>query len=113
LDIDLVWHTHQCSPSKYHAATQELAGKFVNHDDTIVQARLDTGFQDTKNLYRIRFGKEYHTCGCWDCEALQSAVEEAGKDGDLVQIAQRVGADVAYYRAVEVSRRTNKPIPIK
>lgn len=113
LDIDLVWHTHQCSPSKYYVTTQGLAGKFINHDDSIIQAKLDTGFEETKNLYRIRFGKEYQICGCWDCEMLQSAIEKAGKHANLGQIAQRVGADVAYYRAIEVARRTKKPIPVK
>jgi hypothetical protein len=113
LDIDLVWHTHQCSPSQYYTTTQEVAGKFVNHDDSIVQKTLDTGLKGTKSLYRIRFGQEYHICGCWDCEALQSAIEEAGKKPDWEGIAKQVGEDVAYYRAVEVARRTKKCIPIR
>jgi hypothetical protein len=113
LDIDLVWHTHQCSPSQYYVATQELAGKFVNHDDSIVQTKLDTGLQDTKSLYRMRFGQEYHTCGCWDCEALQSAIENAGKGADWKAIAKQVGETVAYYRAVEVARRKKEPVPIQ
>ena len=113
LDIDLLWHTHQCSPSQNYTTTQEVAGKFVNHDDSIVQKELDTGLKDTKSLYRMRFGREYHICGCWDCEALQSAIEEAGKKPDWEGIAQQVGGDVAYYRAVEVARRTKKPIPIR
>lgn len=112
LDIDLVWHTHQCSPSRYYATTQAVAGKFVNHDDTVEQTKLDTGLKDTKSLYRMRFNKEYHICGCWDCEALLSAVEETGGKGDLDPIARKVGADVAYYRALEVARRKKQPIPI-
>lgn len=110
LDIDLAWHTHQCSPSKYYKATQELAGKFVNHDDSIVQEKLDTSLQDTKSLYRMRFGREYHICGCWDCEALQSALEKAEKGVKWDGIAKQVGETVAYYRAVEVARRKKKPI---
>jgi hypothetical protein len=113
LDIDLVWHTHQSLPGRYYKTTQEVAGKFVNHDDSIVQDKLNTGMQDTQGLYRMRFGREYHTCGCWDCEALQSAVEEAGKEPDWENIAKQVSEDVAYYRAVEVARRTQKPLPIR
>lgn len=113
LDIDLVWHTHQCSPSQYYTATQDLAGKFVNHDDSIVQQKLDTSLQDTKNLYRMRFGQEYHICGCWDCEALQAVIEKSGKEVDWKAIAKQVGENVAYYRAVEVARRKKEPIPIR
>lgn len=113
LDIDLIWHTHQCSQWQYAAATKELAGKFVNHDDSIVQGRLDSGLQDTKSLYRMRFGQEYHICGCWDCEALQSTIEKAGKGADWGRIAKEVGEEVAYYRAVEVARRKGQLIPIR
>jgi hypothetical protein len=113
LDIDLVWHTHQCSPRSYYQTTQEVAGKFVNHDDSIVQDKLNTAMKETTALYRMRYGKEYHICGCWDCEALQSAVEEARKQPDWEEIAKQVSDDVAYYRAVEVARRTQKPVPLR
>jgi hypothetical protein len=109
LDIDLVWHTHQCSPAAYFFTTQEVAGRFVNHDDSIVKDKLDTGFEETKNLYRIHFGQDYQICGCWDCEALLSAVEMADEDADdeaaLEVIVKRVKKDVAYYRTVEAARR--------
>jgi len=112
-----VWHTHQCAPSRYFSATQELAGKFVNHDDSIVEDKLDTGLKETRNLYRVRFGQEYLICGCWDCEALLSAVERSEKQSeeerDLESLAKEVGADVAYYRAVEVARRKKEPIPVQ
>lgn len=113
LDIDLVWHTHQCSPSRYYTITQEVAGKFVNHDDSIVQSKLDTGLTDTKTLYRIRFGKEYHVCGCWECEMLQSVVEDMENFLNWEDVAKQVSEDVAYYRAVEVARRAKKPLPIR
>lgn len=113
LDIDLVWHTHQCSPSRYYATTQEVAGKFVNHDDSIVQSELDTALTDTKTIYRMRFGQEYQVCGCWDCETLQSAVENMGKDALWEDVAKQVSDDVAYYRVVEVARRKKGPIPIR
>lgn len=59
----------------------------------------------------MRFGQEYHICGCWDCEALQSAIERTSKGADLKAIAKQVGENVTYYRAVEVARRKKEPIP--
>jgi hypothetical protein len=117
LDIDLVWHTHQCSPTQYFVTTQAISGKFVNHDDSIVKGRLDTGFEETKNLYRIHFGQDYSVCGCWDCEALLSAMEKSegtsGSEMALEKIATQVSADVAYYRAVEAARRKGEAIPLR
>lgn len=117
LDIDLVWHTHQCSPLAYFNATRNLAGKFVNHDDSIVQNRLDTGFETTRNLYRTRFVEDYPICGCWDCEALLSELEHpiCTKDGspDLDAMVKKVISDVAYCRHVEVSRRHKQPLPVR
>ena len=117
LDIDLVWHTHQCSASVYFNSTRSIAGKFVNHDDSIVQDRLDTGFETTRNLYRIRFIEEYPICGCWDCEALLSELERPThtKDGspDLEAMVKKVIDDVTYYRHVEVLRRGKQPLPVR
>ncbi|CAM1503553.1 Fc.00g011440.m01.CDS01 [Cosmosporella sp. VM-42] len=116
LDIDLAWHTHQCSARYYGRGMKALVGRFVNHDDTIGKEDLGDGYGDTKELFRIQFGKEYQNCGCWDCEALLSEVESALEapegDVDMASIASKVKEQVAYYRAVEVARRAEKPLPI-
>lgn len=116
LDIDLVWHTHQCSATGYMAATQALAGRFIDHDDKLGAATLDSGMQRTMDLYRVRFAEEYQYCLCWDCEALRSAVDDqnldAGVEGSI--IARKVHEDVAYHRAVEISRQNrDKLLPIR
>jgi hypothetical protein len=120
LDIDLAWHTHQCSAVGYRKGTQERAGRFVNHDDTIVDNKLTDGFKDTRRLYRVHFGREYKVCGCWDCEALLSGVEEAmearkesGEVPDMAAVVRKVEDDVMYYRIVEVARRKKKPLPLR
>lgn len=105
LDIDLVWHTHQCSPERYYAVTNELAGKFIKHDDSIVQNKLNTGLKETIRLWRTQFGSEYQVCGCWDCEALQSAIEDSDNKPDWTAIARRVSKEVTHHRSVEVARR--------
>lgn len=116
LDIDLVWHTHQCSPSQYFDSTNKLIGRFLNHDDTIVKDKLEDGFANTKALFQVRFGKSYPICGCWDCEALLSALESPVLDvkgePDMEKIAQSVHYEVAYHRAVELARRRKSPFPV-
>ncbi|ERF76412.1 hypothetical protein EPUS_06970 [Endocarpon pusillum Z07020] len=128
LDIDLVWHTHQCSAAEYRTAMLTLAGKFVNHDDSIVKSTLSGGFARTTALFRVHFAAEYPICGCWDCEALLSALVgegrqregDAGEDDNddaqqpaLDTVVEKVAADVAYHRAVELARRAKKPLPVR
>jgi len=119
LDIDLVWHTHQLSPQRYMDATRDLAGKFLDHDDKLGKETLDVGLEKTKKLFRIRFGKEYLVCNCWDCEALLDAVEN--RDESIVDangsasktIAETTADEVMFYRAVEVARTAGKPLPTR
>ncbi|KAI9804703.1 MAG: hypothetical protein M1833_006778 [Piccolia ochrophora] len=117
LDVDLVWHTHQLSPSRYRSGTQKLAGRFINHDDKIAKDTLSSGMEKTKGLFRIRFGQEYETCTCWDCEAVLSAVDEQSRrergnlDGEL--IADQVANTLAFHRAVEIARRKGQPLPLR
>lgn len=116
LDIDLVWHTHQCTAKHYGQAMKVLTGKFVNHDDTIEKPQLGDGFGETRRLYRVYFGQEYRACGCWDCQALLTELERAVEDGqdlDMDKITAKVKEDVFYYRAVEWSRRHKTSLPMR
>ncbi|KAI9768917.1 MAG: hypothetical protein M1840_004513 [Geoglossum simile] len=117
LDIDLVWHTHQCSPSRYRTATIKHAGRFIDHDDKIGKPTLDSGLDKTEQLFRIRFGKEYFVCNCWDCEAILSSVTGPSRNGeaqpDMDAVAQKVSDEIVYYKAVELARRAKKPLPIQ
>ncbi|KAF5611409.1 uncharacterized protein FSUBG_2241 [Fusarium subglutinans] len=116
LDIDLVWHTHQCTAKYYGQVMKVLAGKFVNHDDTIEKPQLGDGFGETRRLYRVYFGQEYRVCGCWDCQALLTELERAVEDGqdvDMDKITAKVKEDVFYYRAVEWSRRHKTSLPMR
>jgi hypothetical protein len=112
LDIDIVWHTHQCSPAQYMEATKMLAGRFIDHDDKLGSDKLDAGLENTINLYRVRFAEEYEYCLCWDCEAVESAV--AGKnlreEKNAKAVAMQVQLDVAYFRAVEIARREEQTL---
>jgi Glycine-rich domain-containing protein-like len=120
LDIDLAWHTHQLSPSNYNAATKALAGRFLNHDDTLAKRSLDRGLEETRGLFRVRFGCEYLVCTCWDCQALMTAVEGIG-DGTAVpdqelddgEFINRIADDIGFHRAVEIARRAKRPLPVR
>ncbi|KAK4095977.1 hypothetical protein N658DRAFT_502090 [Parathielavia hyrcaniae] len=114
LDIDLVWHTHQCQAHMYARGTREMVGRFVNHDDSIAQDTLKGGSTTTSDLWRTRYGTEYRACGCWDCEGLVSLLEKSGEvreDTEMDEIAKKVARTVIYYRAVETARRKGVNLP--
>ncbi|KAI9158137.1 Glycine-rich domain-containing protein 2 [Paramyrothecium foliicola] len=117
LDIDLVWHTHQCMSEGYAKAMKAIVGRFINHDDKIGKTSLATNYDACTAFYRVHFGVEYQICGCWDCEALLSAVEQAvganEKDLDMSVIAQRALDEVTYYREVEIAVRNEEPLPLR
>jgi len=116
LDIDIVWHTHQCSPAQYVEATRTLAGRFIDHNDRLGRDTLDDGMENTANLYRVRFAEEYEHCLCWDCEALRSAVasKDLGEETNAGAVANQVRLNVSYFRAVEIARREGQELlPIR
>ncbi|EAW09083.1 uncharacterized protein ACLA_078310 [Aspergillus clavatus NRRL 1] len=109
LDIDLVWHTHQCSAAVYEAGMDVRAGRFINHEDTIQPAVLRTQSDETDVLFRRYFGLQYHVCLCWECEAVRSAVEELGDEElgttDFAALGERTADRLLHYRVKELSRR--------
>ena len=117
LDVDLVWHTHQCSASHYQADVESYTNQYIGHNDKLGDSVLGDGMEKTTKLFRIRFGQEYSVCLCWDCEAALSEVKKIEPDKmteERIQSAvERVSLLVAFYRQVEVARRGNKPyVPV-
>lgn len=111
LDIDLVWHTHQCSPAQYVEGTKKLAGRFIDHNDKLGNDKLDPGLENTIDLYRIRFAEEYEYCLCWDCEVVKSAVESKDyEEEDVTAIGKRLQSVLAYFRTVEIARRKGETL---
>ncbi len=119
LDIDLAWHTHQCSAQAYAESVKRRTGVFVNHDDKLGSKVLQGGMEETRELFFVRFGEEYERCLCWDCEATLSAIEEADDDEDggaegveVGRLVEKLRSEVEYYRCVEICRRNGKPLPL-
>ncbi|KAH6983409.1 hypothetical protein BKA56DRAFT_583658 [Ilyonectria sp. MPI-CAGE-AT-0026] len=110
LDIDLVWHTHQCTAGFYVETVRKMTGNFVNHDDKIGKEPLADGFLETRKLFKFYFMEEYDRCGCWECECLLEQVEQAvmNKKGgiDMDVIARNVEDEVTFHREMEVAIRT-------
>ncbi|KAJ5339079.1 hypothetical protein N7452_005807 [Penicillium brevicompactum] len=116
LDIDLVWHTHQCSAKEYQRKMIDLTGRFVDHNDKIGKPVLSGGLDTTVNLFKIRFGESYMRCLCWDCEASMSAladVENTVNDDDIDTLVQKVQDDLEYFRLVELTRRNGGTLPAR
>ncbi|CAO3643631.1 unnamed protein product [Mucor fragilis] len=53
-EIDLAWHTHMLFPNSYRKFTVKFVGKFLNHDDTIPESRLDQYIKDTDKAWKFR-----------------------------------------------------------
>lgn len=78
LDVDLAWHTHQLTPSRYYFyclratrdSDQTERPYFIDHDDKVDEAKLSDGFERTSRMYRkLTDGEVYSECYCWYCEA--------------------------------------------
>lgn len=79
LDVDLAWHTHQLSPSRYFKYSRAQSRKygieiFINHDDKVDEGKLSEAFQWTCKVYASATnGEVYSECICWYCEAVREA----------------------------------------
>ncbi|KAJ5514492.1 hypothetical protein N7463_004044 [Penicillium fimorum] len=78
LDVDLAWHTHQLSPSRYyeHSTMSPSISNlhvFIDHDDKVDEGKLSDGFAWTSKMYRrATDGGIYSECTCWYCEATRT-----------------------------------------
>ncbi|KAI4728109.1 hypothetical protein E4T49_04006 [Aureobasidium sp. EXF-10728] len=73
LDVDLAWHTHQLTPSKYLQYTVAQSRTFIDHDDKVAEAKLTDAFADTSKIYQKLYGEPYSECTCWYCEAVRES----------------------------------------
>lgn len=78
LDVDLAWHTHQLSPSRYYRfciySTRQRSpfntSYLIDHDDKVDEGQLSDAFEWTTKIYRkYTNGGLYSECRCWYCEA--------------------------------------------
>jgi hypothetical protein len=72
LDIDLVWHTHLLSPSKYREFCLIQDGKIIYHDDKFKDCRIDLDANNPKTIWEERFSTPFTVCLCWVCEETRS-----------------------------------------
>lgn len=75
LDVDLAWHTHQCSPAFYYAySLAQMKDEFIDHDDKIEEGKLSDAFEWTSKRYqKLTDGDIYSECTCWYCEAIRES----------------------------------------
>ncbi|KAK4221378.1 hypothetical protein QBC38DRAFT_522446, partial [Podospora fimiseda] len=87
VDIDLVWHTHQLSPTCYALfSTSVTQGRLVNHVDSVEDALIQTGFERTESLYHEVFGEDYSICCSWLCEVMRVKGEALLAKDDLTPL---------------------------
>ncbi|KAF9894917.1 hypothetical protein FE257_004539 [Aspergillus nanangensis] len=116
LDIDFIWHTHQCNACKYEEYMVEHTGRFVRHNDRVGRSILRRGMDLTQQLFFEKYGEKYHTCLCWNCEAILDGLEKCDRDSgevDAGELAKVIEEMVYFYAAVEIARRKGWPIPVR
>ncbi len=59
LAIDLIWHTHQYYPVRYAAECEAVAGRAINHDDSIEDDELAEDLSETERLWESAYGQPY------------------------------------------------------
>ena len=55
--IDLVWHTHQQRPEQYGPECVAIAGRFLDHDDDVVQVELERAAEATGAAWNAKYGE--------------------------------------------------------
>lgn len=113
LDVDLAWHTHQLSPSRYYKystskVTFSFNRMFIDHDDKVDEGKLSDGFAWTSKMYRrMTEGGIYSECTCWYCEATRTSDLYGRLFTSGSAYRARVNADVLHDRS-DVSSDPNK-----
>ncbi|KAI8807783.1 hypothetical protein BJ742DRAFT_810775 [Cladochytrium replicatum] len=59
LDLDLAWHTHQLFPGRYQNYGLQNVGVIINHDDSVDETSLISGYDNTSTHWKTDFGEEY------------------------------------------------------
>ena len=98
-DLELVWLTHQLSPSNFAKLSKGYAGRIAKQD-------VSTKGPDQYNMV-------FSHCFCWDCQNLQRLAENNPDDEDSEKLVEQSMREIAYHRALEYARRTKLALQTK
>ncbi|KAJ3058655.1 hypothetical protein HDU99_006706, partial [Rhizoclosmatium hyalinum] len=59
LDVDLMWHTHQCHPLQYQDYGLREMKRVINHDDSVEAEVLTKSFDQTAKNWKRYYGETY------------------------------------------------------
>ncbi|KAJ3231950.1 hypothetical protein HDU78_007428 [Chytriomyces hyalinus] len=59
LDVDLMWHTHQCFPLQYQEFGLAELGRVINHDDSVESDTLNKSFNVTSKAWKRHYKEQY------------------------------------------------------
>ncbi|KAH8690706.1 hypothetical protein BGW36DRAFT_59024 [Talaromyces proteolyticus] len=95
LDVDLAWHTHQLSSSRYFKYSRAQSRKygievFIDHDDKVDEGKLSEAFIWTCKTYAsVTNGEVFSECNCWYCEAVREVNLYSGLSAILTSSSTR------------------------
>lgn len=118
LDVDLAWHTHQLSPSRYYSYCVHATGlrsskpTFIDHNDNLSESDLVYGFEWTCLMYEtLTKGRPYAECTCWYCEAIRVQLLPSVPSDPSFLTALRL--QCSYDTACRRARRRNSSSPLE
>ncbi|KUJ16763.1 uncharacterized protein LY89DRAFT_782038 [Mollisia scopiformis] len=59
MNIDLFWHTHQLSASRYLPWCVQHLGQYLNHDDSIDDVELSPSLDETSAAWKAHYNEDY------------------------------------------------------
>jgi Glycine-rich domain-containing protein-like len=105
-DVDLVWHTHQMTPTQYYKYSLENCNNiFIDHDDKIVDDVLNDSFEWTCEQFAKLTGNDYDKCLCWCCAILEQESLAARKPQDTSN--KKLGSQLK--KVIKGLRRESEP----
>ena len=110
-DVELVWLTHQLSPTSFAQFSQSVAGRLVEHN---VQSATDSAAvkgqrKVTEEAFEKRYATAFDRCLCWDCQSLQQLAKDGMSSGqDPQERVKKILHKVAYYKIIEREFRAQR-----
>ena len=103
-DVELVWLTHQLSPTSFAEFSQSVAGRIMEHNVHLAtdSVAVKEARRVTEEAFAQRYAIAFDRCLCWDCQSLQQLAKKGLSSAqDPQDRVKKILQEVAYYKKLE------------